>query len=348
MKAGVYYGPGDVRVCDRPEPEPRPDNLIAEVFNCAICGTDLKLATVGNPRCKPPRIIGHEMVGRIVHVGDKVSGFAVGERITLATTVACGDCALCGRGLGNMCANARPISYEYDGAFAEKVAIPPLAIKNGNVVKVPDNLPNSAGALSEPLSCAINAMELAGVKSGDRVVILGGGPLGALHAELVKAMEAEKVLIVQRSEPRLSLLRKLSNVIVVDGANENVAERVREETDGLGADCVVVCGPSREAYEQSIGLARKGGAISLFASLPSGNSDVTFDSRAIHYGELRIVGASDSRPEHVRKAVRLLSAGKIDTDAIITHRLPLDKMLDGIDLMKQKRCLKVLVQVGAE
>lgn len=91
MRAAVYYAPGDVRVEDRPEPVPAAHNLIVQVRGCAICGTDLKLATIGNPRCHPPRIIGHEMVGEIVHVGVDVRGFSTGERITLATTVACGD-----------------------------------------------------------------------------------------------------------------------------------------------------------------------------------------------------------------------------------------------------------------
>ena len=124
MKAVVYYAPGDIRVEDRPEPTPAKDNLIVAVHCCGICGTDLKLATVGNPRCHPPRIIGHEIVGHVVHVGSAVEGFALGERLTLATTIACGTCAYCIRDLGNMCLNAKPISYDFDGAFAEYVAIP--------------------------------------------------------------------------------------------------------------------------------------------------------------------------------------------------------------------------------
>ena len=313
---------------------------------CAICGTDLKLATIGNPRCHPPRIIGHEMVGEIVHVGADVRGFALGERITLATTVACGDCPYCARGLGNMCPNAKPISYDFDGAFARYVAIPPMALAGGNVIKVPDAVPDDAATLSEPLSCAINAQELAGVKAGDRVLIVGGGPLGALHAEVAKALGAADVMIVQRSEPRLSLLRKLRDVRVIDGAAEDVAAVVKERTEGLGADVVIVCAPSREAQEQAIGLARKGGAISLFASLPKGASDITLDSRIIHYGELRVVGASDSRPEHVTRAVQMMAAGKIDWQRLITHRLPLAEIHAGLALMKDKQSLKVLIYPG--
>jgi len=343
MQAVVYYSPGDIRVEERPEPAPASDNLIVKVRACAICGTDLKLATIGNPRCHPPRIIGHEMIGEIVHAGADVRGFATGERITLATTVACGNCAYCDRGLGNMCPNAKPISYDFDGAFARYVAIPPMALTGGNVIKVPDAVPDDAATLSEPLSCAINAQALAGVKAGDRVLIVGGGPLGALHAEVAKGLGAADVMVVQRSEPRLSLLRKLRDVHVIDGAAEDVAAVIKERTEGLGADVVIVCAPSREAQEQAIGLARKGGAVSLFASLPKGASDITLDSRIIHYGELRVVGASDSRPEHVTRAVQMMAAGKIDWQRLITHRLPLAQIHTGLALMQEKQSLKVLV-----
>jgi len=183
-----------------------------------------------------------------------------------------------------------------------------------------------------------------GVKAGDRVIVLGGGPLGALHAELAKALGADEVMISQRSEPRLLLLRRrLRDVLVIDGAHEDVASIVKERTNGLGADVVIVAGPTREAHELSIRLARKGGGISLFASLPKGDSDITLDSRILHYGELRLVGSSDSRPEHVAKGLRLMAEGKIDAEAIITHRVSLENIHEGLDLMIDKQSLKVLV-----
>lgn len=344
MKAAVYHGPGDIRVEECPEPVPTADNLIAQVHYCAICGSDKKLATIGHPRWHPPRIIGHEMVGHLVHVGADVEGFAVGQRITLATTLGCLECDYCKLGLTNLCPNAQPISQTSDGAFAERLAIPPLAIRGGNVLIVPHAVSDEAAALSEPLSCAVNAQELAGVKAGDRVLILGGGPLGALHAQLAKALGAAEVMIVQRSEPRLSLLgERLRGVVVIDGAHEDVEAVVRERTAGLGADVVIVAGPTRQAHEQALGLVRKGGTISLFASLPKEDADITFDSRSLHYGELHIVGASDSRPEHVATALRLMAEGKIDAEAVITHRLSLENIHEGLGLMVRKECLKVLV-----
>ncbi|MHB0913159.1 MAG: alcohol dehydrogenase catalytic domain-containing protein [Armatimonadota bacterium] len=345
MKAAVYYGPGDIRVEERPNPKPERDNLIVKVKACAICGTDLKIASVGNPRCHPPRIIGHEMVGEVTHVGEDVTGFAVGERVTLATTVACGECSYCKLGLGNVCPNAKPISYDFDGAFAEYLAVPPQAIAGGNAVKVPESVPDEAAALSEPLSCAINAQELAGVKPGDKVIIVGGGPLGAIHAEIAKALGAE-VMISELSESRLAMLRQLSDVFLIDGSKEDVGKVVRERTGGLGADVAIVCAPARKAMEDAVGLVRKGGTVSFFASLPKDAGDITLDSRAVHYGELRVVGASDSRPEHVERAVWLMAEGKLDMRHIVTHKVSLEDFHKGLELMKSQQSLKVLVYPG--
>jgi len=343
LQAAVYYGPGKIRVEDRPEPVPTDENIIVEVHLCAICGTDLKLATIGNPRCIPPRIIGHEMVGHIVHAGSSVKDLSPGQRVTLATTVACGKCPYCRLGLGNVCPNATPISYNIDGAFAERMAVPPEALVMGNVIKVPNGVSDEQAALSEPLSCAINAQELAGVKKNDTVLVVGGGPLGALHAELARANGAKHSLIVQRSEPRLSLLRKLEDITVIDGAHGSPLPIIENLTDGIGADVVIVCAPTRQAHEESLKYVRKGGAVSWFASLAKGSSEITIDSRVLHYGEIRLVGSSDSRPEHVSKAVRLMSEKKLALEPIITHRVALENILEGLELMKNRQSLKVLV-----
>jgi len=342
VKAAVYYAPWDIRIENRPEPVEKEDNLIVEVKCCSICGTDLKIATAGNPRCHPPRIIGHEMVGKIIYIGPEIEGFSIGDRITLATTISCGHCSYCKIGLGNLCPNAKPISYDYDGAFAEYIEIPPSAIEGGNVVKVPDNVSDEA-ALCEPLSCAINSHEIVGLKKGDHVVIVGGGPLGAIHAELAKAEGAKEVIIVETCEARLELLKRLKGVILIDGSREDVLSVIKSRTNDMGADIVIVCAPAGNAMEQAVSLARKGGGISFFASLPKDKSEIRLDSRIIHYGELRIAGASDSRPEHVAKAVEMLAEGTIDYNAIITHRISLDKIHEGFELMRNRDSLKILV-----
>ena len=224
--------------------------------------------------------------------------------------------------------------------------IPPQAVAGGNVIRVPEAVGDSAAALSEPLSCAVNAQELSGVRGGDAVVVLGGGPLGALHAELAKALGASEVMVIGHSEPRLSLLPRLQKVTVIDGREGSEKARVLERTGGIGADHVIVCAPVREPHEQALGLARKGGSVVYFASLPHGASELRLDSRLIHYGELRILGSSDSRPEHVERAVQLMALGRIDADALITHHLPVAQLPAGLELMKSRHSLKVLLHPG--
>jgi len=343
VKSVVYYAPGDIRVEDRPKPLEEADSLVVKVKCCAICGTDLKIFQSGNPRCAPPRIIGHEMVGTIVHAGDLVDGFKAGENITMATTIACGKCDYCRLGLQNVCPDAKPISYDFDGAFSEYIKIPQEAIAGGNVIKVPNSGDIEKYAISEPLSCAINAQDIIRVGAGDSVVIVGGGPLGAIHAELAKANGAKNVIVVASSGARFELLRKLEGITLIDRKIEDVRERVLELTGGLGADAVIVCAPSKEAMEDSLNLARKGGRISYFASLPKGGSELRICNRIVHYNELVIAGCSDSRPEHVSTAVELIKSGKINCDAIITHRLSIDDFANGLKLMIDKESLKVLI-----
>ena len=343
MKAAMYGGPGKLTVREVPDPKPARDNLVLRIRVCTICGTDLKLYTVGNPRCTPPRIIGHELVGEVVSVGSDVEHFALGDRVTLATSVACNRCDYCSRGLQNLCPNMKCISMDYDGGFAELMAVPAEAIRGGNAILVPASVEDCGAALAEPLSCVVNAQKIAGVKPGDTVVVIGAGPLGCLNAEVAKAFGAHRVLITQRSPERAKLARNLAGVEVIQVGEDDAVEQVLARTDG-GADVVIASAPNARAQEQALEMVRKGGVLSLFASLPKGESALQLDARLIHYGQIAVVGASDSRPCDIRDALALLEAGKIDVDTIVTHRLPLERVLDGIELMKKRSGLKIAIE----
>ncbi|HOZ49513.1 MAG TPA: alcohol dehydrogenase catalytic domain-containing protein [Candidatus Hydrogenedentes bacterium] len=343
MKAALYGGPGDLLVQDVAEPVLRADGMILRIRACTICGTDLKLYTVGNPRCTPPRIIGHELVGEVIAIGDEVDGFELGDRLTFATSVACNRCAYCARGLENLCPHMKCISMDYDGAFAEYMAVPADAIRGGNALRVPDGLADQAAALAEPLSCVVNAAKIAGVKPGDTVVVVGAGPMGCLCAEVAKAYGAHRVVVTQRSQERLALARRLAGVEALDVAGGDAAAQIRALTGGEGADVVFAAAPSAAAQAEAFRMVRKGGALNLFASLPRGESTIEIDTRVIHYGQIAVTGASDSRPCDVRDALDLLAAGKIDVGTLVTHELPLDRLLDGIELMRRRSGLKIAI-----
>jgi len=342
MKAVVYGGVGKFELMDVPEPQLEPGGLIARVECCGICGTDYKLFHTANPRFPPGSILGHEFVATVTEVSDESDGSDIGDRVTMATTVPCGACWLCQRGLANLCPNAKCVGAAYQGAFAEYIPIAAHAIKMGNVLKVPASLSSRAAALTEPLSCVVNAQEIAEVGEGMSVVVVGAGPLGCMHIQVARARGARQVIVVQRSKARCELAKRFDVDAVICSEDEDVEARVFGLTEGRGADRVIVAAPDRGAQEQSVHLAAKGGVVSLFASLPKGASDITLDSRVIHYGQISVVGCSDSTAAQAEEALRLLERGAVEADKLITHEVSLDRILDGIDIMRQKIGLKVL------
>lgn len=343
MKAAVFEGIERLIVKQVDAPQLEPGGMMVRIEACAICGSDLKTLRLGNPRFEPPQILGHEFVGTVVEIGGGVEGFALGERMTMATSISCGQCDLCHRGLGNLCSNMVRISADFPGAFAQLMPIPPIAVRRGNVLKVPDSLPNQAAALAEPLSCVINSQQIAGVDPGHTVVIIGAGPMGIMQAEAAKANGATRVIITQRSNPRLEMAKGFDVDAVIDAQNEDVVARVLELTGGLGADVVMVTAPSRQAQEQALEMATKSGVVNLFASLPRDEAYLSLNSRLIHYGQIAVTGASDSAPQHVELALKFLDAGKINTEKLITHRISLDDIQDGFQAMRDKISLKVVV-----
>ncbi|PIP15710.1 MAG: hypothetical protein COX46_05180, partial [bacterium (Candidatus Ratteibacteria) CG23_combo_of_CG06-09_8_20_14_all_48_7] len=276
-------------------------------------------------------------------VTPEVKSFQVGNRVTMATSISCGKCNFCQLGQTNRCSQLTPISYDYPGAFAEFLAIPARGISGGFVVKVPNGLGEEA-CLAEPISCAVNAQTLAGVKSGDTVVVIGAGPMGAIHTQLARANGAEKIIVTQRSKARLTLAKNFGADAVIDVTTTEPVETVKRLTNGLGADVVIVTAPEASAQEQAFYMVKKGGMVNLFASLPKGSSTLQMDSRLIHYNEIFLSGASDSTAKHMEIALALLSKRLINPGAIITHRLLLTDFHRGIQLLKERKALKVLLK----
>jgi L-iditol 2-dehydrogenase len=344
MKALQYLAPGDLRLVDISRPECQADTMILKILSCAICGTDLKTWKIGNPRISPPNVIGHELVGEIIEMGETVRNFNVGQRITLATTIACGKCYLCRDGRMNICQNAKPIGFNYPGGFAEYLEVPALAIKNGNAVKVPANVDEDAAALCEPLSCAIHAQKICGVGPGQSVLVVAAGPLGCLHIECAKAFGAATVVVSEPSQNRRGYAEKLGVDANIDCTRPSYEKELIDVTGGVGYDVVIIAAPVATAQEEYLQFAKKGGTVNLFASLPEGHSMISIDSRVIHYNELRLTGSSDSSPADVRMAMELISAGKINTDVIITHRLPLEQVFEGLKLMEKREGLKIIIK----
>ncbi|MGL4593156.1 MAG: alcohol dehydrogenase catalytic domain-containing protein [Thermoguttaceae bacterium] len=344
MQAIVYHAPGDIRFENIPKPECKDGELLVKVDACAVCGTDLKSKNHGNPRIKAPLVMGHEFTGIVAEVSQTaISGFNVGDRIVMATSVSCGECFYCKKGFKNLCLNLAPMGFSYHGGMAEYVAIPALALKGGHVVKVPQQVEAKYAALAEPVSCAVNSVDQCKVQQGDTVLVMGAGPMGLLNAVVAKAMGASTIIMSELNSLRREQAANFAIDILVDPASENIAEIVKKATGGIGADVVIVAAPAAFPQEQALSLVRKQGTVCLFASLPVGKSMINIDSRILHYGEIRMIGTSDSTPEHVKTAVSLIATKKIPVEKIASHILPFNQIDKAFELMVSGEALRVVL-----
>jgi L-iditol 2-dehydrogenase len=343
MKAVVFYAPNDIRVEDVPKPVCGAGEVLVQVDACAVCGSDLKAAISGNARIQPPRTMGHEFTGLIVETGAGVSGYRPGERVVMATSISCGKCAYCRRGLRNLCAELAPMGFSYHGGMAEFVVIPARAVENGHLIVTPPGISVELAALAEPVSCAVNSVAQCKIEPGDTVVVVGHGPLGIMNGCVARACGAGKIILAGRNKNRLAQCAQFQFDRLVNPLEEDLRQVVLAETGGLGADVVIVAAPDAAPQEQALSLVRKQGRVMLFASLPIGKNILQLDSRLIHYNELRVLGSSDSTPEHVRTAVEILASGRFPLDKLVTHRLPLEGIHEAFALMRSGEALRVVL-----
>ncbi|MCL2305779.1 MAG: alcohol dehydrogenase catalytic domain-containing protein [Planctomycetaceae bacterium] len=344
MQAIVYHAPGDIRVEDISKPTCGPGELLVRVDACAVCGTDLKSRKHGNPRIKAPLVMGHEFTGIVEEVSPEAVGdFRSGDRVVMATSVSCGQCFYCRRGWRNLCVNLAPMGFSYPGGMAEYVVIPALALEGGHAVKVPPHVDAKCAALAEPVSCAVNSVRQCGVTQGDTVLVLGAGPMGLLNALVARAAGASKILLSDPNPLRRKQAESFELDRIIDTETENVTKIVRDATGGVGADVVIVAAPAIPPQEQAISLVRRRGTVNLFASLPVGDSTLHIDSRVLHYGEIRLIGSSDSTPEHVREAVEMIAAKQIPAEKIASHTLPLNRIEQAFELMLRGEALRVVL-----
>ena len=343
IKAVVYHGPLDVRCEAVPMPECTADEIRVQVDACAVCGSDWKAYKSGNPRMRPPITMGHEFSGLIESIGAGVHGHALGERVVMATSVSCGECLYCRRGWRNLCTDLRPMGFYYNGGMAEFVTIPARALEQGHVVKVPATVKAIHAALSEPVSCCVNAAENCGIVQGDVVAVLGAGPMGILNACVAREFGASKIILSEVNPARLKQAGMFGFERLVNPATEDLTKIIMDESGGYGADVVIVSAPAAQPQEQAMTLVRKRGTVCLFASLPAGNSMLNVDSRPMHYGELRVVGTSDSTASHVQRAVELIAGGSLPVEKIASHVLKFDDIQQAFALMESGEALRVVL-----
>jgi threonine dehydrogenase-like Zn-dependent dehydrogenase len=340
MLAAVFEGNGKLVLQDRPKPVIRDENdVLIKVEGTGICGTDLHILQV--PAAHPATvgaILGHEFTGVIEEVGSGADGFKPGDAVLIDPHSGCGQCAQCQAGHPDQCiplyknGHCQTIGIFSDGGYTSYAIVPKRAL-----CKISSEVPPYIRALSEPLSCVVSAAQKLKVQPGESVVILGAGPMGLLFTSMLKASGAAKVIVSEVSEYRQKAALECGATLVVDPQKEDLEEIVMKETC-FGADAVVeAVGP---LINQTLKLVRPGGKVLQFGHDELARPEIQVAE--IVRKEITVHGAFIGK-FCLEKTARIIESGALPLEKIVSHRLPLSRIHEGIELLRSQQALKIII-----
>jgi L-iditol 2-dehydrogenase len=333
VKAAVFRGAGRVGPEEWPTPVIAAGELLLRLKGCGLCGSDI--AKIVDPATRAPAVFGHEVVGEVAAVGAGVSAFAVGDRVVAAHHVPCGTCHYCRRGSESMCAAFKASNLD-PGGFAEFVRVPAPNVRHATF-PVPAHVSDEAASFVEPLACCLRAVRRARVERGDTTVVVGLGSIGCLFVQLLRRAGAE-VVGCDALADRVALAVRLG--AVTGGGADVAGAAARKLSAGRGADQVIVTGGGSEILAWAADTLRDGGAVHYFAG---GGDALPLSLERLYHRELTISATYSSSPADLAEAFHLIVAREIDVAPLITHRVPLDGLARGVDLMRRREALKVYV-----
>lgn len=320
MRAIIYHAPRDIRLEERPVPQPGPGELLLKVGAALTCATDFKAYRQGHKLMLPrlPSPFGHEFAGVVEAVGAGVTAFAKGDRVVAGNSSPCAGCFYCDRGQMQLCENLAL----HNGGYAEYDLVPAGVVAH-KTFKIPASLAFQDAALAEPLAAAIHGVDALKVESGELVGVVGAGPMSIMLIHALKARGA-RVLVLGRGNDGLDRATEAGAdecfSVLADGERQ-----MRSAASGRGLDCVFEAVGRPETWVQSISLARKGGRVCLFGGCAPG-TQVPVDAHRVHYDELSLFGVFHHTPEHFAAAVELLAAGKVKTKLLVEGRVSLSDL----------------------
>ena len=346
MKAAVFAGVRDLRIQTIADPEPTADDIVVRVQSCGICGSDLHSYATG-AFVQPGQVMGHEFCGEVVEVGRGVQGIEKGDVVTAMPYSGCYRCPPCMRGDYHLCDHifGHAIAYGLPGAFAELVRVP-RATLGRNVFKLPPGVSSTAGALVEPLSVAVHAVELARPALGSKVVVIGAGLIGQCVIQVLKAKGVGAVVVSEPAAGRAEMARRSGADVVVNPAAADVVRQVAEVVGfgaggrGAAADVVFDCAGVPGALAEAFRLLRPGGTLTVVALY---EEPVRLDPNLLVWKEVRVLGAFGYRDEFPT-AIELLRSGRVKTEFLVTDAFPLDRIAEGFERQRSKdKTLKVVI-----
>lgn len=349
MQAAVYRGVNDMRVETVPVPAIGPGELLVKVATCGICGTDLKKIHTGSHSA--PRIFGHEMAGTVVQVGEGVTRFALGERVVVHHHVPCGECYYCRKQTFAQCPVYKKVGatagFEPSGGgFAEYIRVMDWIVANRGVVRIPDGVPFEQAAFIEPVNTVLKAVKLLNLAADETVLVIGQGPIGVMLAALCRRTGA-RVLTSDLYPERHAIAAKFGLQGPIDAGTENVVERVFEETEGRGADAVILAVGGSALIRTAMDAARPGGKVMLFAQTQHGEAMI--DPGAVCMDEKTLLGSYSSSFEILDEVTDLVLGGYqngFDLTQLISHRFPLEQAATAIEVASHPTAdsMKIMIE----
>ncbi len=340
MKAAVVHGVNDIRIEEYPTPTAGEDEVVVRTRVSGICATDIKtLLGLGLPK-DLPTILGHEVVGEIAELGQGVTGFQVGERVAVYPIAVCGQCRYCRAGRHNLCESEFGLGHGIEGGFAEYVRLPRQIVENGGLIKLDDDFAYEDAVFAEPLSCTLAAARACRIGEGDTVLVIGAGPMGLMHLKMARHHGA-RVLIADLLDSRLELAGQMGADVVINSGQEDLAARVKELTDGRGADAVIISLGIPQVIEESLKLTAKGGVCNIFGGPPP--CEIKLDPRWLHYLEITLTGTFASTPQLFADSLELIRSGDITVSDLLSHRFTLDTFLDAVEKAKNQEMVRGVV-----
>lgn len=338
MKAAIYYSPQDIRLEEIPAPEIGEDEVLVEMKACGICGSDLMDWYL---KSRAPLVLGHEPAGIIVKAGSKVEEFSVGDRVFVHHHAACLTCHYCTRGDYTLCEQFHKTHID-PGGFAECFRVPARNLKI-DTLKIPETLSFEEATLIEPVGCCIRALRKSNIQAGDTVTVIGAGTTGIIHTVLSKFFGATKTIVSDLIDYRLQMAKKFEADITVNPENEDLEAVVKAETDGIGADLVVVTAPSIEAIKVGLNVCRKGGNLCLFAPTRPGKY-LQVSPKELFFSEIQIIPSYSTSHLETRTALELIKSDRIEVKELITHRFKLADTAKAFKTaLENRESLKVIV-----
>ncbi|MFN8453241.1 MAG: alcohol dehydrogenase catalytic domain-containing protein [Anaerolineae bacterium] len=334
MKIARLHEPLKMQVEEFEKPTIGPDEVLVKVAACGVCGTDVEAYLGKVPRgwtITYPLRMGHELAGTVVEIGQNVKNVKPGDRVAPDGRLTCGYCYACRRGMFSACENQ---GY-FSGGLAQYSNYP-----FQNLTKIPEAVSLEEAALAEPLACVINGQSKLDVPFGAVGVIIGDGPIGLLHLQLLRHRGAFTVMVGLLGH-RLALAKELGANVVIDAAREDVEPTVRAVSAGRGADIVVNAVGKVAVLEQAIQIAARRGQVLYFAATLQPKVELDLD--LIHYKELRLIGSYDSIVAQYEQALALINAGIVKVKPLISHRLPLEEVQTGYEIARSREGVKVLI-----